>query len=353
MRYFIDNKDCKYAFYSEPIYFDKYTPIETLKYSIGANLYTPATRKNLSEVILHKIKDVGAITMCLEDAICDNEVEAGENNILKNLDEIYEYCSNNKSKNIYKKMPLLFIRVRNIEEFTHLAKKIKRNHLKILCGFVFPKFNSKNGEKYFEILEKLSKTHQELQYGMPIIENGEAVYLETRIKELNKIKQILDEYSSYVLNVRVGATDISSIYGLRRKVNQTIYDIRVVSNCLTDIQNIFSRGNEYVVSGPVWEYYSNNPNSKEIKGLKKELDLDISNGFFGKTIIHPSQINIVNESYIVDYDDYMDALNILRSSGGVSSSENKNRMNETKPHTAWAKMILNRAKIFGVLKIKK
>ena len=45
----------------------------------------------------------------------------------------------------------------------------------------------------------------------------------------------------------------------------------------------------------------------------------------------------------------MDAINILRSNGGVSISENKNRMNETKPHTAWAKRILNRAKIFGVL----
>lgn len=355
MRYFIDkDRKDKYDFYSEPTCFDKYTPIETLKYSIGANLYTPSTRKNLSDVILHKIKEVGAITMCLEDAICDNEVEAGENNILKNLDEIYKCCFVNQENKIektdlYKQLPLLFIRVRNVEQFRKFAKKLKKKHLILLCGFVFPKFNTKNGETYFRILEQLSHTHNELLYGMPIIENGEAVHLERRINELNQVKFILDKYSSYVLNIRVGATDMSSMYGLRRTVDQTIYDIRVVSNCLADIQNVFSRGNEYVVSGPVWEYFSNDPRSKELDGLRKEIELDISNGFFGKTIIHPSQINVVNEAYIVSYDDYMDAINILRSDGGVSSSENKNRMNETKPHTAWAKRILNRAKIFGVL----
>ena len=83
---------------------------------------------------------------------------------------------------------------------------------------------------------------------------------------------------------------------------------------------------DFVISGPVWEYFSNDPDSTEIYGLKKELRLDLENGFFGKTIIHPSQINVVNQEYIVDYHDYTDAKDVLSREGGVSKGNH--RMNE-------------------------
>ena len=49
------------------------------------------------------------------------------------------------------------------------------------------------------------------------------------------------------------------------------------------------------------EYFSDNPNSKEILGLRREIKMDIENGFIGKTVIHPSQVNYVNLSHIVSY----------------------------------------------------
>ena len=55
--------------------------------------------------------------------------------------------------------------------------------------------------------------------------------------------------------MRVGATDFSSAFGVRRGIDYTIYDIMPVRDCLSDILNVFSRNNEYVVSGPVWEYF--------------------------------------------------------------------------------------------------
>ena len=185
---------------------------------------------------------------------------------------------------------------------------------------------------------------------MPILEDDTLIYKDTRFKELEKIEKILNTYSRYVLNIRVGGTDFSSRFGLRRDVDMTIYDIKVVSDCLIDILNFFLRqGNEFVISGPVWEYFSNDPNSKEIKGLIKELKLDIENGFQGKTIIHPSQINPVNKQYIVDYHNYTDAVNIVERNGGVFKSSLGNRMNEAAPHLNWAKKIIARAEIFGVL----
>ena len=52
-----------------------------------------------------------------------------------------------------------------------------------------------------------------------------------------------------------------------------------------------------------------------INYVKKELNLDIQNGFHGKTVIHPSQIDIVNKAYIVRYEDYQDAKKVAEKLG--------------------------------------
>lgn len=346
MRYFNNYDNLK--FYKDPIAFNKYTNKEVLKYAIGANMYMPGTKDGVFEKLINnKFREIGAITLCCEDAIPEDKVEDAEINILGILDNLYEM--NIKDPDLLNKLPLIFVRVRNVEQFRALAKKMNKNQVKMLSGFNFPKFNSSNGEEYFTILQNLSEKYDEVLYGMPILEDKKVIYQETRVFELDSIKKILHNFSKYVLNVRVGGTDFSSIFGLRRSVRNTIYDIRVVSDCLIDILNMFVREDEdYVVSGPVWEYFSWDENSPEIIGLKKELDLDIQNGFQGKTIIHPSQIDTVNKSYIVNYYEYQDAVNILAAEGGVFKSEQGNRMNEVNPHRNWAKKIVAKAEIFGV-----
>jgi citrate lyase beta subunit len=344
MRYFTGIDDLK--FYKDPQSFDKYTDKDTLKYAIGANMYMPATQKNIfKKLVNNEYHDVGAITLCMEDAIEENMVPQAQVSALELLDNLHDMLLEKPNMNL----PLIFIRVRNVQQFRAFSKMLNINHLKVLTGFNFPKFNSVNGEEYFSILKKLSVSNNEILYGMPIIEDEDVIYKETRFIELEKIQKILLNYPEYVLNIRVGGTDFSSQYGLRRDVENTIYDVKVVADCLKDIINFFLRKTcDYVVSGPVWEYFSWDKNSKEIKGLEKELELDIQNGFQGKTIIHPSQINVVNEKYIVKYDEYMDAVNIYNSDGGVFKGSAGNRMNEVSPHKNWAKKILARADIFGV-----
>ena len=184
---------------------------------------------------------------------------------------------------------------------------------------------------------------------MPIIEDELVMYKDTRFSELGKIQDILKRYDDYVLNLRVGGTDFSSIFGLRRDITTSIYDIKVVADCLKDILNYFIRKDcQYVVSGPVWEYYSWDENSQEIQGLKKELNLDIQNGFHGKTVIHPSQIDVVNKAYVIKFEEWQDANNILTAKGGVFAGYKGNRMNEVNPHRSWAKKILAKAEIYGV-----
>ena len=347
MRYFASSDNLK--FFKEPEAFNKHTPMETLKYAIGANMYMPGTQTNVfHKLIENKFHDIGAITLCCEDAIKEADLDAAEANIIQILENLYYKTKENPA--IMDNLPLIFVRVRNTNQFENLLRKMNEKHLSILAGFNFPKFNSKNGNRYFSILEETAKRYNETLYGMPILEDNDIIYRETRTAELKKIQEILTQYPDYVLNVRVGGTDFSSLFGLRRGVKTTIYDLRVVSDCLIDILNYFARNEKgYVVSGPVWEYFSWNKDSDEIKGLEKELMLDIENGFHGKTIIHPSQIDTVNRSYAVEYDQYMDAINILSTAGGVFKSEGGNRMNECGPHRAWANRIVARAEIFGVL----
>ena len=135
-------------------------------------------------------------------------------------------------------------------------KSYSMNHLLIgLCGFIFPKFDADLGEKYFSILKEYNISNKRTLYGMPILETPNIIHKETRIEELIKVKHIIDYYNEYVLNIRIGGTDFSGLYSLRRSKDFTIYDLSVVRDCISDIINVFKRDN-YVISGVVYEYYS-------------------------------------------------------------------------------------------------
>lgn len=346
MQYF--NSVNNLMFYKNPTSFTKHTDKNILKYAIGANMYMPGTQENILEKLMkNQFQEIGAITLCLEDAIAEEKLEEAENNVVNILHKLYEEIQ--KDIRMEERLPLIFVRVRSVTQFEKFLEKLGKEELSVLAGFNFPKFNSQNGRGYFGLLKALSEKYDEILYGMPILEDKTLIYKEARFEELRRIQNIFDEYADYLLNIRVGATDFSSLFGLRRTKETTIYDIRVIADCLIDILNFFLRSNkDYVISGPVWEYFSWDECAIENQTLKRELALDIQNGFQGKTIIHPSQINIVNKAYIVDYSDYIDACNILNADGGVFKSVSGDRMNEVKPHRTWAKRILSRATIFGV-----
>lgn len=181
MKYFSNIDDL--LFYKSPVVFNKKTPKDTLKYAIGANMYMPGTQTNLFEKLVgNKFRELGAITLCLEDAIPESDLEKAEDNILQLLENIHKKCEE-KDGDFEDLLPLLFIRVRNPKQFKQFAAKLKKVHLSLLCGFNFPKFNSVNGDSYFEILENLATSHNEILYGMPILEDERIIYKETRFDE--------------------------------------------------------------------------------------------------------------------------------------------------------------------------
>ncbi len=361
-----------FKFVKEPVEFNKYTDRNVLQYCLGATMYMPGHKDFTDAILTKKYPGLTAMVMCFEDACRLEDVPRAEENSIHTLDVLSEKLE--KGDISYADIPLLIFRVRNIDQFKHFASKLKSRHMKVLTGFNFPKFNTENGEAYYAYLKELNDQFGEIIYGMPIIEDRRVAFKETRMQELMGIKRILDSYKDLVLNVRVGATDFSSCFGARRDVEYTIYDIMTVSDILLDILNVFSRDGDYVVSGPVWEYFKVKrsmrfqelPNiniqesllrreplvSAEVDGLMRELILDKANGFIGKTIIHPSHINYVNGILAVTREEYEDAIQVLGTSGGVVKSAQANKMNEIAPHHLWAEKLVARAEAYGVIENK-
>lgn len=347
---------------------------ETLSHALGATLYMPANIPDIADK-LTKNKIVGLIStvLCLEDAVGDMEIEHAEKNLITQAKLLLETREQKGGSNF----PFIFIRVRNLEQMKRLVKTLGPA-LSVLTGFVFPKFNAEEGRQYFEELSQINSTLGKRLYGMPILEDPEIIRLETREAELFKIKEVLNDYKDLVLNIRIGATDLSGLFGIRRNYEFTIYDVAVIRDCIADIVNVFGRPEDgFVISGPVWEYFSPGPRilkpqlrqspfegqfgtsglqlrqrliCKYVDGLIKEVILDKVNGLVGKTIIHPSHLAPVQALYAVTHEEYLDALAVLsNSNGGVQKSDYNNKMNEMKPHMNWAKKIMTMAKIYGVL----
>lgn len=327
---------------------DRNSSIDILKYAVGALLYVPANHEKIAHHIFEKkFSELKTLVLCLEDSILDSSVEAAEKKLIGTMTEIHEAIE--KGLLDEKDVPLIFIRVRSSEQLRRVFKSLKP-FKDILTGFNLPKFSASNKMEYLEAVYDINKNNSKHKfYFMPIIESKSVIDIRTRIESLYSIKETIDDMREYALNVRVGGNDFCNQFGVRRSKNNTIYDVGVVNSALIDILNVFGR--EYVVSAPVWEYFGEETDVSWIDGFKAEIELDKLNGFIGKTIIHPTQIRTVQESMVVDYGDYKDALSILNwksSTAGVEKSIISHRMNEVKVHGNWARKILSLANIYGV-----
>ena len=359
-----------FPFVHPPVAFDKHTSRDLLQYCLGATMYMPGSKDFAQAIVGRRYPGLTSMVMCFEDACREEDVPAAERNAIRMLDVLGESVSDGRLDPA--DIPLIFFRTRSPAQFRHFASMLEPRHVRFVTGFNFPKFNSGNANEYLDFLVELNGRFGETLYGMPIIEDRRVAFKETRLVELEGIKRALDAFRDLILNVRVGATDFSSCFGARRDINYTIYDIMTVRDILTDILNMFTRENDYTVSGPVWEYFRINKSLKfadhlpdvdiresllsrkpivndAVDGLMRELILDKANGFVGKTIIHPTHINYVNGMLAVTREEYEDALQVLNVSGGVVKSACGNKMNEIGPHRRWAERLAMRARAYGVI----
>ncbi len=312
-------------------------------YEVGALLYAPALNDTVAKSIINgKFGNKYSMAFCLEDTVADDAVEKAEKQLITTLRYIWKVA---QEKEFF--LPKIFIRVRESKQILRLMNLLGEAN-EVLTGFIFPKYTVDNAYEYNAVMKRINSDQDRVLYMMPILESKDIIDFGTRKDILLQIKACVDDVQDYVLNVRVGGNDFSNEFAARRHYDETIYDIKPIANLLGDILTVFSR--EYVLSGPVWEFFSSDNNEWK-DGLIKELALDRLNGFVGKTVIHPKQIEVVNDALKVSRKDYEDAKEILNwdnNTLGVSKSSAGERMNEVKTHGNWAAKTLILAEIYGV-----
>lgn len=311
-------------------------------YDVGALMYSPANAHHdiVDAIVREHLPQPFSLAFCLEDTIRDEAVEEAEEILFHTLEQIS--AAQNKLA-FY--LPLIFVRIRSPRQLRKLSQAFAP-FSNILTGFILPKFFADNCDDYISVIQDATRSHLGWHY-MPIFESVSMIDLHTRYKRLAYVRDAMEPVSDRILNIRVGGADLSRAFGLRRHVNNTIYDLQPVANLLSDIVSTFTQ--RYVVSGPVWEYYAGKGWDT---GLRREIELDMLCGFIGKTVIHPKQIPVVNECLKVSLSDYQDAKQILswdpHTSHLVSASSEATRMNEYKTHLRWADRTICLAQRYGI-----
>ncbi|AWI28383.1 HpcH/HpaI aldolase/citrate lyase family protein [Streptomyces tirandamycinicus] len=358
----------KELFHQEPAEFDADSPADMLSVALGATLYSPATRRRLADDVLKQAaRGVVSMVLCLEDSIDDAEVCAAEENLVRQFADLDARGA---------EIPLLFVRVREPGQIEDLVRRLGPAS-RLLSGFVLPKFTEDRGGPFMEAVSAAESVTGRMLYVMPVLESPELLHLETRYETLTGIARSVGRHRDRILALRLGVTDFCSAYGLRRSPDMTAYDVQIVAGVIADVVNVLGRadGTGFTITGPVWEYFRLQERifkpqlrrspflevraeklrtaliEHDLDGLLREIELDRANGLLGKTCIHPSHVLPVHALSVVSHEEFSDAQDILRperGGGGVMRSAYTNKMNEVKPHRAWAERTLRRAEAFGV-----
>ena len=340
-------------------------PASVLALALGATLYSPGTRPDLAEDS-RRAASIGTTSQVwdLEDAVPHEAVPTAQGNVVRALRDLGDR----------ERVPLLFVRVRSPQQLLDVTAQAGEG-ARHLTGFVLPKFRGgAEGEAWLAALDAARTASGVRLYAMPVLEHEELAWKETRLEHLLQVRAVLDGARDRVLAARVGGTDLCGLFGLRRDVETTIWDVAVVRDMLADVVNVLGRRGAYPVSGPVWEHFASSdrlfrsrlrqtPFERRSEGLRaqlvrddvdeliREVVLDRANGLSGKTVIHPTHVSVVNALQAVPVEEHEDALGVLsaRETGGAVRSPSGTRMNEMGPHGLWAEQVVARAAVYGVL----
>ncbi len=277
---------------------------------LGGTLFVPASHKNLEAVLSgEKYLELRSVVIDFEDGLATADREQAINrfhSILENLQEV---------------KLLRFIRPQNPQMLKEFLQQI---NIGKIDGFILPKFGLENAREYLS-------TVQNFQF-MPSIEGKELF----DIQQLQKLRDILLPHQEQTICIRFGAQDMLRQLGLKQA--GSIYDMlapaQVIANLITPFQPPGLN-----ISAPVY------PNFSDKEGFEKEVTYELQNGLISKTIIHPSQIQLINELYMVTSKEFAEANTLLTQKSGVLNLNGS--MGETSTQRPWAAVINTRKYLYG------
>ena len=282
---------------------------------LGGTLFIPATHKNLLAVVnAEKYPTLRSVVVDTEDSVSEYDFNDAMRRVKNMLVD-------------FTKSPLLvFIRPRNEDVLKELLTYEKINKID---GFILPKFSLENADGYLNSLED-SK-----HFVMPSIEGLELF----NQLQLLKLKDKLLPYKEKIVLIRFGLEDMLRQLKMKRKCEDSIFDFSATNAVLGNFIAAF-KSSGFDISGGVY------PCFKDIDGFKKDVLRDLKEGLFSKTIIHPSQIDIINELYRVTQKEFNEAQELCNSEDAIFNQDGK--MAETTTMNPYAKNIIKRAKIYGI-----
>lgn len=293
------------------------------QFDLGASLYVPATQSPANLVAIgngEKYPFLRSVIFCTEDAVREDEVQTALQHLIKALP-----CFNEKDR------PLRFIRVRN----PHIMGEcVAMEGIDKIDGFVLPKLTASNLNEYLANINAKSRF-----YLMPTLETAEVF----DYHEMNKLRRMMQEdprCKGRILCLRIGGNDLNNCLRVRRDPSRTIYD--------TPVGQLISRlAGEFIPHGfgltaPVFE------SMVHPEVLAEEVAIDINNGLFGKTAIHPSQVEVIEQHFAVSETDYEEARAILEPNAPAVFKSRSGRMCEPTTHKFWAQDVITRHHIYGL-----
>lgn len=293
---------------------------------LGASMYVPTTQSVENLVAVgngEKYPNLRSMIFCTEDAVRADQLEGAIMNMREALKRMRRGTPGVDR-------PLRFIRVRNPEV---LSRFIRTRGIDNVDGFVLPKITNKNIMYYLAHLSDGDNFAI-----MPTLETREVF----DAKEMATLRRTITEderVARRILCLRIGGNDLLNCLTVRRNPRRTIYD--------TPVGEVIKRlAGEFIPHGigltaPVCESLA----FPEV--LEEECELDLLQGLFGKTAIHPSQIDLIERTFGVEPMDLEEAHAIVKPDAPAVFKMNE-RMCEPTTHTGWAKGIILRHELYGV-----
>ena len=283
---------------------------------LGATLFIPAVHKDLESVVCdNKYPELKSVLIDTEDGIEEESL----NSALESIQRVLETYEKGKLS--------VFIRPRNTRVLTRI---LKFENIKNIDGFILPKFSLKNAQEYFDLLQSTNFLL------MPSIE-GEELFNQN---SLYKLRDILLKNAENILLLRFGLEDILRQLTIKRSSKESVFDLSALSYVLGNFIATFKSAG-FAISGGVY------PSFTDDDGFIKDVQRDLKEGLFSKTIIHPRQIKLSNDLYRVTKDELREALEISRNDEAVFNQNDK--MAEVVTMRPYAHEIILRAEVYGVV----
>ncbi|MEZ8293425.1 HpcH/HpaI aldolase/citrate lyase family protein [Vibrio splendidus] len=281
-------------------------------FSLGASLYTPANHIGLARTLENGVGSTKSLVVCTEDAVSEEELPSALVSLEKAL--------------LVAPVSVKFVRYLRPRNAEVLAQVLRMPNIERFDGFVLPKCDLDTLPEYLSLIEASGLPFQI----MPTIES----IAMTSKENLNWMREILDKSALTVTCIRIGGNDLLSECGMKRTPGVSIYDTPIKQ--LIDSILLAFRPFGYEISAPVFDVIN------DVTTLKLELQHDLAYGFWAKTAIHPSQVQVIEDSYRQYVEENaVNANSLLLSKDAVYQVSGQ--MMEITCHSNWAHRVLNLA----------